>query len=78
MSTETIRDRNNDPYGTPAAHRFWTDHDWEPARDDKWRVLSLEGTVYAYERRYNAWYGFKSYEEAYAHIAEYDNVDPWA
>jgi hypothetical protein len=72
---EWLHERNNDPYGTTLQHPFWSTVDAEDI--GTYRVFKRDGKWYAYDRRWNAWYGFASITEAVEH-AQGGSKDPWA
>jgi hypothetical protein len=79
MSTRTtpewLRERNNDPFGTPPKHPFW-----EQVAAEKigaWKLFAVAGTWYGYDTRHNAWYTFTDEADARERTAR-EPVDPWA
>jgi hypothetical protein len=76
MSTPAwLRERVNDPYGTPNRHPFWKSVTVELI--GPWKVFERDGTWYAYETRQNAWAHSPSRGEA-VRIASGPSVDIWA
>jgi hypothetical protein len=79
-TTDWLRARNNDPYGTPRSHPFWSDVTW--FQFGTYRIVlreSARATVAMLDEKHNAWYGFPTVEEAIQHAQEYSSsIDPWA
>lgn len=75
MSTtpEWLRERNNDPYGTPNNHPFWTEQEHDEYRG--YKVFRRDGVWCAFDPKYNAWYRFGELAEMIDHINEYGSVD---
>lgn len=70
-----LHERVNDCYGTANRHEFWNAVESEVIGD--YRVFKRDGKWYAYDRRYNAWYGFPDLESVMAHVSK-GSVDVWA
>lgn len=76
-SPDWLRERNNDPYGTPPNHEFWNSVDFEDIGD--MRVFERDGKGYLYHRRQNYWMHFPSLADAREHAETADQgLDMWA
>ena len=70
-----LRERNNDPCGTPNDHPFWAGV--EVTRTNSWKLFERDGTWYGYDTQHNAWAHFPGQAEASA-FAGKPAIDPWA
>lgn len=70
-----LRERVNDCYGTPNKHAFWETVTCEIIGN--YRVFQRDAKWYAYDRQYNAWYGFADLASVMAHVSK-GSVDIWA
>ncbi len=70
-----LRERNEDPFGTPPRHPFWAEVSAEQV--GAYRVFERDGVWYAYDTKYNAWWHFASRAAAAEH-ASGGSVDVWA
>lgn len=86
-SPDWLRERVNDPYGTPnkvmgddgeyADNPFWVENPYEDIND--FRVIERDGKGYVMHRRQNYWMNFNSRDEAVAHARGADGgLDMWA
>jgi hypothetical protein len=74
-SPEWLRERVNDPYGTPNKHPFWQTVEVEKVGN--WKLFEKDGVWYGHDTLYNAWAHFASRDEA-AEFASGGSVDVWA
>jgi hypothetical protein len=72
---EWLRERNNDPYGTPNKHPFWETVQAE--RVGVWKLFSRDGWWFGYKTTQNAWAHFRTEAEAREHAVG-PQVDVWA
>lgn len=73
---EWLRERNNDPYGTPNTHPFW---DTLPIIElvGAWKLFKRDGWWFGYKTTQNAWAHFATEAEAREH-ASGPQADVWA
>lgn len=70
-----LRERNNDPCGTPATHPFWQGVSWRS--EGAWRLFARDGWWFGYKTTQNAWAHFSTEAEALA-MARGPQTDVWA
>jgi hypothetical protein len=73
-----LHERNNDPYGTPNKHEFWSGPIGCLAeRVGAYKIFVTGGFWYAYDTQHNAWLHFDSEAACREHAAK-PPIDPWA
>lgn len=75
---EWLRERVNDPYGTPSKHPFWSGPiGCLAVRTGVYAVFTHGGWAYAYDTKHNAWLHFATEAERAEHCST-PPIDPWA
>lgn len=69
-----LKERVNDPHGTPRSSSFWTQVQAEEVGSQF--VFERDGRWYVYSPRYNSWWNFDSREDAVTHASGGD-MDVW-
>jgi hypothetical protein len=73
-----LHERNNDPYGTPNNHEFWSSPIGCLAeRVGDYKIFVTGGFYYAYDVKHNAWLHFDSEKACLERVAK-PAIDPWA
>lgn len=76
-SPDWLNERNNDPYGTPNGHAFWSTV--QVRAEGAWRLFERDGWTYGYDTRHNGWWHFATPQEAAEHVAGSPaGIDMWA
>jgi hypothetical protein len=77
VTPEWLRERVNDPYGTPNKNEFWNTVDVEKIGDFK--IFEKDGIWFLYSTRQNYWMHFNSEQEARESASgDLGKLDMWA